>query len=493
MIGDRGDGTYECDGRDRFVKPNEQHLIENADGTLFHRDAFWLRNGALTQLCGGDAWTRTWWNDVVRQLGERGCEMVQVDQVVGGRLDECWSARHGHPRGPGLWMMKSFREQFTTMRETLRRVCADGVVGVEESNEMLNGVAGIQDYRDLESNADEFAGTYSYLYHEFVPLFQSNPFSDEPYSLAFMAAEGQMPFLRPRFEMLEEKRPALMNGGFENLSDNVRGPDAWNRLIVTALFTGWDGTAPLWDFSGCNNSGWLGYSVTLDETVRHSGAYSLKFDPPREGGRDKGCPMQVSQTVENLADGDYTLVCWVKNDDVSAPAGSLRYGTRAGEQGAIDFPAATEWTKVEAKVKVAAKGEAKGELRLIIWAPPGSRFHIDDIALLRGGQVVETAGDTMYLDFMKRWIRLYRGEGRSWLAYGRRIRPPRIRCATTKVAARTLPAVCCAAYENVNGEKAMALANGTDRPQPLSCLWNGSWRSFEMAPHELRLVPLPNP
>ena len=99
-----------------------------------------------------------------------------------------------------------------------------------------------------------------------------------------------------------------------------------------------------------------------------------------------------------------------------------------------------EWSNQSTNRRIDESKNSLCDLRLIIWAPPGSRFHIDDIALLRGGQVVETAGDTMYLDFMKRWIRLYRGEGRSWLAYGRRIRPPRLKCATTKVAARTLPA-----------------------------------------------------
>ena len=74
---------------------------------------------------------------------------------------------------------------------------------------MYNDLVGIQDYRDLESPADEFAGVYTYLYHGYVPTFQSNPFRDEFFSLAFAAAEGQMPFYKPDFAELEPLRPAL--------------------------------------------------------------------------------------------------------------------------------------------------------------------------------------------------------------------------------------------------------------------------------------------
>lgn len=184
-------------------------------------------------------------------------------------------------------------------------------------------------YRDLESDCDRFAPLYAYLYHDRMPVFQSNPYRDDPFSIAFQAVSGQMPFYRPDFAELDESRPALANGGFENLVDSVRGPADWDRLIPAKMLKGTDRKTPLWNFrGGANNMGWLGYGVTLDDKDRHSGRVSLKFDPPKEDGRDNGEPMQVSQTVVGLEPGEYVFSAWVKSDAAAAPAGSILLGTR---------------------------------------------------------------------------------------------------------------------------------------------------------------------
>ena len=482
-IGDKGDGTYEIDLRDSWLKPNEDHLVVNADGKFYHRDAFWLRFGALTAVCGGDPWTHDWWNGLTKDLARRGVDIVQVDQVVGGRFLPCWNPKHGHPVGDGAWMWPKFRLQIETMRAAIKSVRPDGFVGVEEPCELFNDIVGIQDYRDLESDGDRFASVYSYLYHGYVPAFQSNPFRDEFYSLAHMAADGQMPFYRPDFAELDATRPALVNGDFENLVDSVRGATGWDRLIPSRMLKGVDPAKPLWNFTGYNNMGWLGYAVTLDYTVKHGGAVSLKFDPPTKGGFDKGAPMQVSQTVEGLEPGVYTVSAWVKADDPAAPRGELKYGTCAGgELGRIAFPAKADWTLVSAEVRV------KDALRLIIWAPPGARFHVDDVKLERAGAEVRVSGDSAYTAFMKKWIWLYRGEGRAFLADGFQVKPPRLKCETVRIAMREEPAVCHAAYVSEKGEKALVLANATAKPQKVVCRWQGRRLELTIAPRDIRLV-----
>lgn len=507
VIGDKGDGTYEIDLRDSWVKPNEKHLVVNRDGSLFHYDAFWLRFGALTTVCGGDPWSHDWWNGVTKELAARGVDLVQVDQVVGGNIRPCWGDLHGHPVGEGRWMWPAFRKQLESMHKAIREVRPDGLVGVEEPCELFNDLVAIQDYRDLETWGDRIASVYGYLYHGYVPAFQSNPFRDEFYSLAHMAADGQMPFYRPDFDELAPSRPALQNGGFENLIDSVRGPAGWDRLIPDRLLKGVDRFRPLWNFTGHNNMGWFGYSVTLDYDVKRSGALSVKFDPPAKGGRDSGAPMQIGQTVEGLEPGLYTVSIWVKNDDPSAPLGELKYGTPdGGELGHVAFPSATDWTRVSAQVKAA------GKLRLIVWAPPGARFHVDDVQLCRdrdedapyptrlasavngpgrdapGTSEVRVSGDSAYTAFMKKWIRLYRGEGRDFLANGFQVKPPRLTCDTFRFAERCEPAVCHAAYESAKGEKALVFANATDRPQKVSCLWKGRKLELTIPPRDLQLV-----
>jgi len=481
VIGDKGDGTYEWDGRERFIKPAEGHLVVNEDGSFYHLPAFWLRNGALTAICGGDQWTHDWWNGVTKGLARRHCDIVQVDQVVGGKIRTCWSSGHGHPVGNGPWMWQTFRRQLEEMQAAMRSVEPDGIIGVEEPNMMYNDIVGIQDYRDIESSAPELASVYSYLYHGYVPMFQSNPFRDEFFSLAHAAVDGQMPFYKPDFAELEASHPALQNGGFENLVDSVRGPAGWDRLIPGLFLQGVDAGKPLWNFSGCNNMGWLGYAVMLEYGDRHGGDVSLLFDVPAKGGRDNGKPVQVSQTVENIEPGDYTVSAWVKTLN-GAVSGSLKYGTRAGGQGEIRFPASGGWTKVSAEIRSA------GELRLIVWAPPGAKFLIDDVRLERDGREVMVSGDSPYTRFMKKWIALYQGEGRDFLANGFQEKPPALSCDTVNIAARRMGAVCVAAYENASGGRALALANATARPQRVTGEWNGRRLDITLPAHDLQLL-----
>ena len=482
-IGDKGDDTYEIDLRRGWIDPNAAHICVNPDGKLFHRDAFWLRNGALTTICGGDPWSRDWLNGVAKGLAERGCDLVQVDQVVGGRINDCWSTGHGHPVGPGAWQWAAFSEQLESLRKTLRGVRPDCLIGVEEPCELMNDRVAIQDYRDIETYGDRLADIYGYLFHGYVPAFQSNPFRDEMNTLMYSAVNGQMPFVRPDFAELETERPALVNGGFEDLVDSVRGPAGWDRLIPNRLLRGVDPARPLWNFSGANNMGWLGYAVTLDFDAKHAGEVSLKFDPPLKGGLDKGAPMQVSQTVEELQPGNYTVSAWVRGDDAMAPVGELKLGfVDSGEAKSIPFPAATNWTKIEAKVVVG------NHLRLIIWAPPGARFHIDDLRLERDGTEVLVRGDSKYMRFMKRWIALYRGAGREFLANGFRVKPPQLACAKVRFAAREEPAVLVAAYRDANGAEALVFGNPTDRPQTFSYCWKGHYVTRAISPNAIELV-----
>lgn len=473
--GIRPDGTCELDYRGTFLREHASRLCLGRDGRPFVRDAFWLRNGRLAAVCGGLDWTHRWWNDLVRGLGTRGCDIVQVDQVVGGLAPECWSADHGHPVDYlGPWMAERFRTQLGTMRDALRESQPQGIVCVEEPNEKLIGAVGLQDYRDLETRADEFAGVFGYLHHGEVPVFQSNHFRDEPYSLAFMAAEGQIPFFRMLRDDLAGEVPALANGGFEDLVDNVRGPAGWTRLSDMPILAGYDRTRPAWDFDGWSNFGWGRKGAALESAETHSGSFALRL----EAG--KTLPAQVSQLVEGLADGEYELSAWVKGEG----EGRLRCGTRAGETGAVAFPAkAADWTRVALKVRPVC-----GELKVLAFVTSGTVL-IDDIRLADAeGRTVLRRGDTPYLRTFRAWLKLYRGEGRDFLANGFMIRPPELRCGTTRLAARTLPAVRHAAYRASDGRTALVLANGTRERQACSCAWDGEDRTFTLESGEIRLV-----
>jgi len=99
--------------------------------------------------------------------------------------------------------------------------------------------------------------------------------------------------------------------------------------------------------------------------------------------------------------------------------------------------------------------------------------------------------------FLERWVDLYHGEGRDWLAHGRHIRPPRYTCRLMPykhcfrgegTARADMPAVFRAAYESLDGRKALVFGNATDEIQPVAYLENGVWKKLTLKPMELRLI-----
>ena len=96
--------------------------------------------------------------------------------------------------------------------------------------------------------------------------------------------------------------------------------------------------------------------------------------------------------------------------------------------------------------------------------------------------------DGWYFDYMKSWISLFRGEGRPYLAYGRRIKPPQVVCGTiARPDGCSSPAVFVAAYESEKGEKAVVLANATHDAQDVQVLLSNRKVAMTLAPREIRL------
>jgi len=189
------DGSFAYDDRARFAREAEPHAVWKREGVRHNRVASWLKGGYTATMCGGDPWTRTWFGrDICRALAERGCEAVQADQIVGGAFAACWARHHAHPPGEGLWKTDAFRRQLVEMRAAMAEVVDQPVVCFEEPCELFNDLVGVQDYRDCNLNR-EWAGVFNYLYHEYVPCFQSCIYvRNRPHWYAHMAVEGQIPF-----------------------------------------------------------------------------------------------------------------------------------------------------------------------------------------------------------------------------------------------------------------------------------------------------------
>ena len=401
--------------------------------------------------------------------------MIQVDQVVGGAFPPCWAKNHPHPPGEGKWKTDCFREQLVTMAATMKKVEPDSIVCFEEPNEHFNHLVGIQDYRDCEIR-HEWASVFNYLYHEFVPCFQSNPRRGNRVWQAHEAADGQIPHLSPSRRDLSSNFTALANGDFEATNKDNAGFAGWDRL------------------SGYNGAVWTGRWF-VDRAEKKDGAASLRLETgPKE-------TVQVSQNV--LTDdaaafrvgAKYRLSAWMKTGKM-ARGNSIRFGIFAPGLkglggGSLPFPKPEDgWRRVAKDFTLPSGSEM---IRIMIHIDGEATAWVDGMTLETVAEdgtakPLVLSGRTAYDAFMKKWVTLYHGEGREWLAFGRQIKPPRIVCATQDYDGRTVPCVFHAAYESLDGRKAVVLANATNAPQDVTLVSKARRLTLTLAPDEIRLL-----
>ena len=461
------DGTFQWDDRKHFDQVARPHAIHNRSGELYVRTPSWLRGGDTACLCPGDPWTIRWWNqDVCIPLLQRGAEMIQVDQVVGGSFPACYETKHPHPPGPGKWMTEVFTKQLQTMYATCQAVQPDAVVCFEEPNERFNHLVGIQDYRDCEAPR-EWASVFGYLYHEFLPVFQSNPHGQDLVMAAYCLASGEIPHLVPAMDF--DGNALLQNGGFEDIA-------------------GWDQVR---EYQGHQwNGKWF-----RDEADVHGGKASLRLE-----NRAASDIVQISQNVEVSpksfsAGRKYRLSAWMKSAEAAKQNGInfgffLANGKVAGAGRLAMPPAGTGWKNLVAEFIVPA-GAVR--MRVMIQAGDIAKVWVDDMVLaevLPDGRVepVHQSGDQPLQDFMKQWVTLFHGSGRPYLEFGRMLHPPQLKCARIDRGSFSLAAIQHNAYRAADGTEAVILANATWEKQTATLLWQGRSQVIELAPAEVRMI-----
>ncbi len=473
------DGSFEWDDRDRFDKIARKHAIHNRDGSLYIRVPSWLRGGNTACMCGGDPWTRhCWWNqEICLPLANRGCELIQVDQVVGGRFPDCYCKDHPHPPGPGPWVTDVFAEQLTSMLDTMKRVEPDSVVCFEEPNEWFNHLVGLQDYRNCEFKR-EWASVFNYIYHEYLPPFQSNPRAGDRVMAAHCLADGQMPHLVPSGRDLADI--VLVNGNFE-----ARKPSE-NAL------SGWD------QVQGYNGVDWNGKALAgTGETHDGEGCLLLK-------NANKNDIVQVSQNVQ-VSDagfavgGHYRLSAWIKVDSMEQK-NSINYGLFAPglkglKGGHLSFPEPGKgWQQVSSEFTVP---ENCNMLRIMIHVNGPAEARIDGMTLEEirpdgTSQEARYTGESSETRFMRRWVELYHGEGRPWLQHGRILHPPRCICKSQEYRDQKVPDVFHNAFRSADGKEAVVLANATHEDQEVTLFWQGERKKLIIKADDAMLVKQPN-
>jgi len=476
----QADGSFLYENRAAFDREAATHNSVERDGRAHFIASPWLGGGENARLCGGDAWTRDWFaNRICRGLAERGCELVQVDQIVGASIPICWSHRHGHPVGDGAWRIASFRRQLADVVAAMRTAGVSApVTGFEEPNELFVGTVGIEDYRDCQIPLARNASVFNYLYHEYLPCFQSNPQMNTRW-LAHQVVDGQIPTWLPDRDEVRGGQPALFNGNFTRKNSDkgrpaeVGKPCGWSRLNGVAE---WSPDDAYWRQERTTNGACLvvGSSPTgLVQIVQNVSADT--------GALPAGKKIRLSARLETVREGGPLT-------DVSF--GICAYGPfRVLARNKLIPPkAGTGAQRVSADLTVPSGGMS---LRITAEASRGGEIRVADMRLTEV-QADGSDGDDVRLPavvetplsrFIRRWIELYRGEGRPFIAHGRHLKPPVVEAA---VAAD----VFAAAYEAADDRQALVFANAADRRMDFGFTWRGKAKRLTLDPQEMKLIVL---
>ncbi|MEW6356927.1 MAG: DUF6259 domain-containing protein [Planctomycetota bacterium] len=477
----REDGTFEHDGRESYEKSGRAHTIIGRDGLHYIREYPWLRGGQNATLCRGDVWTRDWLNNIAMELTKRGADMIQIDQVVGAGMPgggNCYSRDHGHPAGPGRWDADAFHAQLLTMRERCKANNPKIVLGFEEPQELFNHYIGIQDYRDWEVvgkpqvQGHVPASIFGYLYHEFVPCFQSNPHAGDKVMMAYCMVNGQIPHVVPHWPL--QPAPMLGNGGFEEWNENV--PDRWDHV------KGWKERK----YEGV---------PACDGAIKHGGQFSLRLECAKDDD-----VTQVSQNVpigENgLKPGSrYRLSLWYKAELLpksnSIPFAALDRQLKSKGGGQIPIAQGSDWQRGEAEFTVP---EGADFLRIMLNIVGPCKIWLDDTALDEAAgdgqwRPVMTKGIPPDHDLAVQWVNLFHGEGRPYLLWGRMLHPPKLTCGEIEVRPDCrLPAILHNAFSAPDGSEAVIAVNITNEVQQGTLAWAAKTIDLSLKPWEARLI-----
>lgn len=467
-------GEFAWDDRSRFAETARPHAVVGRDGQPLIGARSWLQGGQTATLCPGDPWTIDWLNRTAVGLAERGAELIQVDQVVGGNFPPCYSAEHGHPPGPGLWATDVFRRQLQSMLQECRRVQPEAVVCFEEPNEHFIQEAAVQDYRDWEvmrRGGVEPASVFNYLYHEYLPTFQSNPRAGDRLQAAYCLVNGQIPHLVPAMRL--GPGPLLVGGDFERWQGET--PAGWDQV------RGYQGRA----YSG---------EAARDGERPHGGQFSLRLT-----NRFDDEIAQVSQNVpvtDAFAAGrTYRLRVWMKTAGVKKPNG-IMLGAFTGDMKnlgswRIVMPGDGEaWSAGEATFTLPAGSRL---LRVMLHLHGPGTVWIDDVVLEEVHsdgtctvvQQPETPDDH---ELMRQWVELFHRRGRPYLLLGRMLHPPKLDVDTVEVQNLRFPAILHNAFAAPDGSQAVVLVNITDARRSGRLLWRGREKEVSLEPWEVRLL-----
>ncbi len=159
------------DGTASFMERDRNFAVTDKNGEMVLRKPRWADN---YMMCTGSEGARRILDSCYNYIYDLGVAGVDLDQNLGGEVDDCYNELHGHPQGAGLWQTRSM-EQF------LSKIASDNMKrgnkffqGVEETSERYIPYFDVFHGRSFTATAWPVYGPgavsiplYIYLYHQY--------------------------------------------------------------------------------------------------------------------------------------------------------------------------------------------------------------------------------------------------------------------------------------------------------------------------------------
>lgn len=158
------------DGMDLFMKQGKSSTVVDFKGELLLSKLPWAYNYIL---CPGSEHARAILDSCFTRVYKWGVSGIDLDQNVGGHVDECFSPDHGHPIGAGLWQYKAMKDFLAGMRKNAKLISKDNFTGLEEPCEIFIPQIDVVNSRNFcltgwpVCSGAVSVPLYNFLYHQY--------------------------------------------------------------------------------------------------------------------------------------------------------------------------------------------------------------------------------------------------------------------------------------------------------------------------------------
>jgi len=132
--------------------------------------------GENATLCAATPQAREMLMTAALKCQDLGIDCVQADQIVGGGLAPCYSAKHGHPQGGGAWAAQALFGLFDEIRREGKRRSPGFAWAIEEPGEYFIPVLDTYHARDYaqgrwprDGKTAEGVPLFTHVYHAYLP------------------------------------------------------------------------------------------------------------------------------------------------------------------------------------------------------------------------------------------------------------------------------------------------------------------------------------